>query len=124
MTYRDANGHFISKAEAERLGIVGKVETPEIEAEAERVLLDREDWHDPNVAAPQTVFIDTGRGGTEQVNVGTPFSGAVERIAESAHYGGYFRVYLNGSEIVNPEDSPETITADMRIAITSYDKVG
>ena len=48
----------------------------------------------------------------------------LERLAEDAHYGGYFRIFLNGNEVINPEDSPATVEAGSRIAITAYDKVG
>ena len=79
--------------------------------------------------APQTpvggsVFIETGRGQTAEVRIGTPFTEAIERVADEAHYGGYFRVFLNGEELIDPEESPETIELGMRIVLTSYDKVG
>ena len=45
-----------------------------------------------------SVHIETGRG---QTAVGQPFGSTIERIAEEAHYGGYFRVFLNGEEILN-----------------------
>ncbi len=71
-----------------------------------------------------TIHIETGRGQTAEVQTGTSFGETVEKVAEDAHYGGYFRVFLNGEEIVNPEDAPETIEAGMVIAVCSYDKVG
>ena len=71
-----------------------------------------------------TVHIETGRGATVEVPVGSNFKETMERVADGAHYGGYFRVFLNGEELVEPEESPEVIEAGMRIAITSYDKVG
>jgi hypothetical protein len=71
-----------------------------------------------------TVPVDTGRGHTEDVEVGSPFVPTLERLADEARYGGYFRIWLNGVEILEPEDSPETIESGMRIAITAYDKVG
>jgi hypothetical protein len=74
--------------------------------------------------ATGSVFIETGRGQAAEVQAGSPFRGAIERIADEAHYGGYFRVFLNGEEVVNPEESPATIEPGMRVAITSYDKVG
>ncbi len=78
-----------------------------------------------NKAQPrETVPIDVGRGEPIEVPVGSPFRETVERLSDQAHYGGYFRVFLNGSEVVNPEDAPETVEAGMRIAITSYDKPG
>ena len=75
-------------------------------------------------APTETVFVETGRGNSIEVPVGANFQETVERIADEAHYGGYFRVFLNGEELINPTESPETIQAGQRIAITSYDKVG
>ena len=75
-------------------------------------------------AVDGTVHIETGRGQTTEVQAGSPFSETVERVADEAHYGGYFRVFLNGEEIINPDEAPATIEPGMRIAITSYDKVG
>lgn len=124
MTYRDANGHFISKEEAERLNIAGRQESPEIEAEAEAELQAKTGWQNPNARPNQTVFIETGRNNSVEVPVGSPFQPTIERLAEDAHYGGYFRVYVNGTEVVNPEESPATVEADARISITSFDKVG
>lgn len=72
----------------------------------------------------QPIFVDTGRGQTAEVQPGAPFEETMNRLADEAHYGGYFRVFLNGSEVINPEDAPETIEPGMRLAITSYDKVG
>ena len=72
----------------------------------------------------QTVYVDTGRGEAVAVSPGAPFQATLERLAEEAHYGGYFRIFLNGSEVVNPEDSPELIEAGMRIAITSCENRG
>lgn len=74
--------------------------------------------------AQASVHIETGRGQTAEVQVGAPFQETIERVANGAHYGGYFRVFLNGEEILNPDEAPATIEAGMRIAITSYDKVG
>lgn len=71
-----------------------------------------------------TVGIDVGRGQAVSAAVGADFVNTVEKIARDAHYGGYFRVFVNGNEVVNPGDSPEKIEEGMRIAITSYDKVG
>lgn len=72
----------------------------------------------------QPIYVETGRGQAVEVQPGSPFIPTVERIADEANYGGWFRVYLNGEEIVNPADSPEVIEPGMRITITSYDKVG
>ena len=70
------------------------------------------------------VMVETGRGNAVGVAAGAPFRDTVEQIAHQANYGGYFRVFLNGDEIINPIESPTTIEAGMRIAVTSYDKVG
>ena len=71
-----------------------------------------------------SIHIEVGRGNTAEVQVGAPFQETIERIAEEAHYGGYFRVFRNGEEILEPTDAPETIQQGDRLAITSYDKVG
>lgn len=82
-------------------------------------------WGTPETPQPTvSVFIETGRGQTTEVLVGSPFSETIERLAEQAHYGGYFRVFLNGEEILNPGEAPATVESGMRIALTSYDKVG
>jgi len=71
------------------------------------------------------VMVDVGRGGTVvRVNAGSEFVPTLERLADEYNYGGFYRVFLNGSEVLDPGDSPETIEAGMRIAITPYDKVG
>ena len=75
-------------------------------------------------AVDGTVHIETGRGLTAEVQAGAPFQETIERVADEAHYGGYFRVFLNGEEIINPDEAPATIEPGMRLAITSYDKVG
>lgn len=72
----------------------------------------------------QTVMVETGRGNAVAVQVGAPFRETVERIAEAAHYGGSFRVYLNAEEVIEPGEAPTSIQPGMRIAITAYDKVG
>ncbi len=72
----------------------------------------------------ETVTIITGRGQTTEVPKGAPFGETIERIADEASYGGYFRVFLNGEELIDPNDAPATIEADMKVAICSYDKVG
>uniref|UniRef100_A0A6M3L003 Multi-ubiquitin domain-containing protein n=1 Tax=viral metagenome TaxID=1070528 RepID=A0A6M3L003_9ZZZZ len=81
-------------------------------------------WATPERTEGQPVFVDVGRGQTVQVNTGDSFEATLTRLADEAHYGGYYRVYLNGSEIINPEDSPTVVEPGMRIAITAYDKVG
>lgn len=97
---------------------------PEREEEEEPTRTPPQSWAEGAQHPRRTVFIETGRGQTAEVEVGAPFSATVERISEEANYGGYFRVFLNGREIVRPEEAPPTIEADMRIAITAYDKVG
>ncbi len=119
MTHRDEHGHFISDEEWERRqSAANPPEEP-----VEEPTTERRGWTDP-AQSQETLFIDTGRGNTVEVSVGSPFQSTVERVAEDAHYGGYYRVYLNGSEIVHPEEAPQTIESGMRIVITSYDKVG
>ena len=98
MTPRNGRGQFVRQSAAESFG-------------------------EPDRNAP-TVGVDVGRGQAVSAAVGADFVNTVEKIARDAHYGGYFRVFVNGSEVVNPGDSPEKIEAGMRIAITSYDKVG
>lgn len=71
-----------------------------------------------------TVEIVTGRGQTKEVPKGAPFGETIEKLADEASYGGYFRVFLNGEELIDPNDAPATIEEGMRIAICSYDKVG
>ena len=82
-----------------------------------------------------TVPVETGRGQVVDVQVGAPFVETVEKLAEQAHYGGYFRVFLNEVEMTeNPwlDDAhtqlnptyPKTVQQGMRISLTSYDKVG
>ncbi len=83
----------------------------------------RTEWAE-GTRAQQPIFVDTGRGQTVEVQAGSPFASTLERLAHEANYGGWFRVFLNGSEVINPEDAPETIELGMRLAITAYDKVG
>lgn len=94
------------------------------EGEGETAPEESRGWAPEAREAGESVFVETGRGQAVEVQLGAPFTETIERIAEEAHYGGYFRVFLNGEELVDPEDSPETIEPGMRIAITSYDKVG
>jgi hypothetical protein len=137
MTHRDQNGHFISDVEWARMHPEeGRGDTPEV---GHMENPDGEDFDEedaPEAPSPTgfgvearnmeggTVFVDTGRGNTTEVAIGSPFVSTLERLANEAHYGGYFRIFLNGREVVNPEDSPANIEKGMRIAITSYDKVG
>lgn len=71
-----------------------------------------------------TVPVETGRGNAVNVPVGADFVPTIERLADEANYGGYYRVFLNGIEIINPTDAPPRIESGMRICLTSYDKVG
>ena len=126
MPYRDKQGHFISGEEARRRGLppseAEPIKEPEEEAEEEgtEVYPPPQGWSEQADHPTKSVFIDTGRGQTVEARVGLPFQLVLERIAEEAHYGGYFRVFLNGEEIVNPEEAPTAIEAGMRIAVTSY----
>lgn len=70
------------------------------------------------------VGVDIGRGRSASVDVGADFVNTLEQLAREANYGGYFKVFLNGKEIINPADAPDKVEVGMRIAITSYDKVG
>ncbi len=101
-------------------------ERPEEEEEEEEEIVagTPRGWAEEQRGALQPIFVDTGRGQTVEVAAGSPFATTLERLADEAHYGGYFRIFLNGSEVINPEDSPEFIESGMRLAITSYDKVG
>jgi hypothetical protein len=68
--------------------------------------------------------VETGRGQSVPIQPGQPFIETVEHIADEAHYGGYFRVFLNSEEIVDPATAPETFQPGMRVTITPFDKVG
>jgi hypothetical protein len=83
-------------------------------------------WRPTGTAAPATgsIFVETGRGTAVEVPVGSPFVETLNRLADEARYGGFFRIFLNGLEVINPTDAPATIEAGMRISITAYDKVG
>ena len=132
MPYRDEHGHFISAEEAQSRGLIPATSRPG-EAIPEVIEVAATDtqpaqrltWVDEQALTQRsTVFIDTGRGQSKEVPVGSPFQPTIEAIAEEAHYGGYFRVFLNGSEVVNPGDAPATIEAGQRISLAAYDKVG
>lgn len=71
-----------------------------------------------------SVWVDVGRGDPVEVPTGSPFVETLDRLAEQAHYGGDYRVFLNGSEVLYIEEAPATIEAGMRLAVTSYDKPG
>jgi hypothetical protein len=137
MTHRDASGHFISDAEWEELGRPqfsdgGEAEvgnTLDVEDTGEGEEEATPEAEEPSFGRAErvnqgSIFVDIGRGGSSEVAIGSPFVATLERLASEAHYGGYFRIFLNGNEVINPEDSPATIDKGMRIAITSYDKVG
>jgi len=121
VAFRDEHGHFITREEAERRGLTEPRQLLQREETEETGEATPDEWA---ATAPEEVRIETGRGDSVGVPVGAPFQGTVERIADEAHYGGYFRVFLNGSEVVNPSDAPELIEAGQRITLTSYDKVG
>lgn len=74
--------------------------------------------------AAGTVSVDVGRGRAVNVAVGSDMVNTLETLAREANYGGFFKVYINGQEVINPQDAPDKVEAGMRIAITSYDKVG
>jgi len=80
-------------------------------------------WTNQVAHPTESVFVETGRGEAVEVQAGAPFAETVEHLADQAHYGGYFRVFLNGSEILNPAESPQILEPGMRVVITSYDKV-
>jgi len=71
-----------------------------------------------------SIFIDTGRGQAVEVQEGAPFQETVERVANEANYGGWFKVFLNGEELQDPSEAPDKLELGMRVAVTSYDKVG
>ena len=123
MPYRDEHGHFISEEEAGGRGLIPD-EPEEMGTGGDEAPHAPAGWADQVAHPDESVFIETGRGQTAEVQVGSPFQPTIEKIAEEAHYGGYFRVFLNGEEVVNPEEAPAAIEAGMRIAVTSYDKVG
>ena len=116
MTYRDEHGHFISEAEARRRGLIEE----EVEEEASSV----PEEFGASARGGARVPVDVGRGSVVNVPAGSPFFETIERLADEANYGGFYRVYLNSSEIPEPSSAPATIEPGMRIAITSYDKVG
>ncbi|MGW8177274.1 MAG: hypothetical protein ACWGQW_00535 [bacterium] len=149
--YRDDDGHFISRARALELGVIDEQGNPiprdqrtarptpeptpepepatlademEEEEEEEEAQPDTRTWAEAAEHPAESVFVDTGRGTTAEVPAGSPFAETIDRIADENHYGGYYRVWLNATEIVRPEEAPETIEPGMRIAITPYDKVG
>lgn len=85
----------------------------------------RPQWIDTSTRPTgHTVPVETGRGQAVNVNVGAPFAETIDSIANQANYGGYYRVFLNGQEMLEPDEAPATIQEGQRIAICAYDKVG
>jgi len=125
MPYRDEHGRFIPEEEARERGLIlgGEPQVDPGEEEPEWEGLEQHDWAE-QTRDQQPIYVDTGRGQATEVAAGSPFVPTLERLAEEHNYGGYYRIFLNGHEIVDPTDSPPTIGPGMRIAITSYDKVG
>ena len=81
-------------------------------------------WQGRSASESEPIYVETGRGQSVPVNPGEPFTATIERIADEAHYGGYFRVHLNGEEILEPGEAPETFQPGMRVNVSPYDKVG
>jgi len=128
MPYRDEHGHFISEEEARAKGLIDEEEDEEDEGELEDVGEEESTPRTPLAARATrqagSVFVDVGRGDPIEVQTGSPFVETLDRLAGLAHYGGDYRVFLNGSEILYIEEAPATIEDGMRLAITSYDKPG
>ena len=128
MPYRDEHGHFISEEEARAKGLIDEEEDEEDEGELEDVGEEESTPRTPLTARATrqagSVFVDVGRGDPIEVQTGSPFVETLDRLAGLAHYGGDYRVFLNGSEILYIEEAPATIEDGMRLAITSYDKPG
>jgi len=128
MPYRDEHGHFINEEEARARGLIDEEEDEEDEGELEDVGEEESTPRTPLTARATrqagSVFVDVGRGDPIEVQTGSPFVETLDRLAGLAHYGGDYRVFLNGSEILYIEEAPATIEDGMRLAITSYDKPG
>ena len=128
MPYRDEHGHFINEEEARARGLIDEEEDEEDEGELEDVGEEESTPRTPLAARATrqagSVFVDVGRGDPIEVQTGSPFVETLDRLAGLAHYGGDYRVFLNGSEILYIEEAPATIEDGMRLAITSYDKPG
>ena len=58
------------------------------------------------------------------VPAGTPFREAVIEAAIAQGYTGAVRVYLNGVELVNPNDAPEVLAPGDAVTTTPFDKAG
>jgi len=128
MPYRDEHGHFINEEEARARGLIDEEEGKGEEGELEDVGEEESTPRTPLAARATrqagSVFVDVGRGDPIEVQTGSPFIETLDRLAGLAHYGGDYRVFLNGSEILYIEEAPATIEDGMRLAITSYDKPG
>ena len=73
---------------------------------------------------PDYVAVDTGGRIAVRIAVGSNFAEEVQRVANEANFGGFYKVYLNDSELEHIEDAPEKVEPGMRIAIAPYDKAG
>jgi len=122
MPYRDEHGHFINEEEARARGLIDKEEEEGDVGEEEST--PRTPFAARATRQAGSVFVDVGRGDPIEVQTGSPFVETLDRLAGLAHYGGDYRVFLNGSEILYIEEAPATIEDGMRLAITSYDKPG
>lgn len=123
MSCRDENGHFISGEEARRRGLLGE-DGDDVQPDYDYQPTPHTPIQSQATRPRGSVWVDVGRGDPVEVPVGIPFVETLDRLAEQAHYGGDYRVFLNGSEIIYIEEAPTTIEAGMRLAITSYDKPG
>ncbi len=129
MSYRDEHGPFINEEEARKMGLAGDIveeaeEEPDDWEPTSEPETPRTSIHDQAARPAGSVFVDVGRGDPVEVPTGSPFVPTLDRLAEQAHYGGDYRVFVNGSEVLYIEEAPATIEAGMRVAITSYDKPG
>jgi len=125
MPYRDEHGHFISEEEARSRGLIEEEPEKEEEGYSDEPATSRTPICERATRPAGSVYVDVGRGQPPvEVPVGAPFVKILDRLAEQAHYGGDYRVFLNGSEVLYIEEAPATIEEGMRLAITSYDKPG
>jgi len=77
------------------------------------------------------VMVETGRGNAIAVDIGAPVEETLDRIANQCNYGGDYRVFLQGTELLEPGEIPfdpqthrQTFQAGQRWSITAYDKPG
>ncbi len=139
MAYRDKNGHFIPEDEARRQGLTDEPDQGIVEGEFTEEEDAGETMEDRGVAVTTPIFgaaarartqeagivyVVTDKGQSVEAHAGDPFVPTIERIADEAHYGGDFRVFLNGNEILEQGASPGTIQLGQRIRIVAYDKPG